>query len=215
MAEHGAEHPDAVSVLIQWSQVAKEAGDLETATETGERALAACLETFGEEALTTVTVAHNLAGVWQAMGELERALDQERHPAELADRALPEAHPLRGYIHEVESTILSELGRDDEALAAQERSLEVRLALYGEAHPLTLTSRLFLSRRLRGLERYDEAAATLDVAVAQLDATPGASDVLVRVLHEDRVGLAVLTGEAEREAAARQDLERVLEAQGR
>ena len=153
-------------------------------------------------------------GLLLAQGRLDEAEAQEAHAAELAERALPDAHPLQGFIHEVHSTILSKQGRAVEALAAQERSLAVRLELHGEAHPLTIQARLFHGRRLVVLDRLAEAEETLLVGRAAIQDGGEASAVLVRVLHEDLVKLYVGMGDAEREALARADLERILELLG-
>ena len=214
LAEHGPDHPDPIGVLGLWAQIEKELGNLDRAAELMDRSLAACLETFGEEALTTITISHNLAGLLLAQGRLDEAEAQEAHAAELAERALPDAHPLQGFIHEVHSTILSKQGRAVEALAAQERSLAVRLELHGEAHPLTIQARLFHGRRLVVLDRLAEAEETLLVGRAAIQDGGEASAVLVRVLHEDLVKLYVGMGDAEREALARADLERILELLG-
>lgn len=210
IARYGSNHPDPVAVLCLLAQVTKESGDLATAAELTEEALASCLELFGEEAFFTITVAHNLAGLTLARGDTELALEQESYAAELADRALPEDHQLVGYIYEVHSTILSRLDRHEEALASQRRSLEVRLSLHGEHHALTIQAQLFLGRRLMTLGEYDTAEDELLDARAALADTPNASFVLIKAIHQDLVRIYRETGDEERLALAEADLDMIL-----
>jgi len=125
LAKYGPNHPDPIAALILLAQVTKDSGDYATAGPLTESALASCLEYFGEDNLLTITVAHNLAGVRSKEGNYEEALRQESYAAELAEGALPELHPLKGYIYEVESTILAQLEHREEALDVQRQSLEV------------------------------------------------------------------------------------------
>ena len=204
---HGPLHPDTLALQVQLGQTKREAGDLEGAEADMRAALADCMEVFGPENLMTITVAHNLAGVYVAQGKFELALEQELQAVELAEQALPEQHPLKGFIYEVLSTIYSELIRDDEALAAQKRSLEIRLGLHGEAHPLTIQARYFLAQRYILLADGEAAAEQLLIARAQLPETPGAGRNLALAVYSKLVGLYEAMGAEERLPAARAALE--------
>ncbi|MDF1799223.1 MAG: serine/threonine-protein kinase [Planctomycetota bacterium] len=214
VAKHGRDHPDPVAVLCLLAQVTKESGDLETAAKLTEEALAGCLEVFGEEAFFTITVAHNLAGLSFARGQTELALEQETYALELAERALPEDHQLLGYIFEVRSTLLSELGRHDEALASQRRSHALRLGLYGEHHALMIQARIFLARRLLALGQIDAAEDELLHARTAFAETPNASLVLLKAIHLDLVRVYRESGDEQRLALAEADLDTILELMG-
>jgi len=210
--QHGAHHPDVLSLLVQTGQLRREAGDLEGAEQDMRAALAGSTEVFGEDNLTTITVVHNLAGVYLARNEWELALEQELRAAELAELALPELHPLKGFIFEVLSTIYSQLEHDVEALAAQRRSLDVRLGLHGEAHPHSIQARYFLAERFILLADGEAAVDQLLRAREQLSATPGAGRALTLAVHSKLVSLLEAMGAEDRLPEARAALEAAREA---
>ena len=199
---HGVNHPDPISSLILLAQVTKESGDVKMAGDLTKEAMESCIAHFGEEDLITITVAHNLAGIREAEGDMDEALRQEQYAAELAERALPELHPLKGYIFEVLATMLDTVGRHDEAVVAQRRSLAVRQGIHGEAYPLTIQAHFFLARRMFNAGDMHTAESELLIAREQLDQTPSAGANLVRAVHSDLVFLYKTTGDTAKQAAA-------------
>lgn len=198
----GPNHPDPIATLILLAQVTKESGDIAKAGALTQSAMQSCIAHFGEEDLITITVAHNLAGIRDAEGDVDEAVRQEQYAAELAERALPELHPLKGYIYEVLATLLSKLERHDEAVTAQERSLSVRQGIYGEAHPLTIQAHFFLSRRAFHAKDFERAESELLLARDALHEVPEASDALVRATLSDLAFLYRTTGDQAKLAAA-------------
>lgn len=204
---HGARHPDVLMVLTQIGQVKRESGDLAGAEADMQAAVEGSFEVFGAESLMTITAVHNLTGVFVARGEFERALTHQLQAVELAEAALPELHPLKGYIYEVLSTIYSELKHDDQALEAQQQSLAIPLALHGEAHPLTIQARFFLGLRYIMLADGEAGAEQLEIAREQLGKLEVPAPKLKRAVLSKLVWLYEALDAQDRLAVARQRLE--------
>jgi serine/threonine-protein kinase len=156
-------------------------------------------------------VLSNLGNVRSAMGQPEEALAWfERAAAEA--RKAPVDRELLATVRLNAANVLSRTGRIEEALAAADESLALRVAMYGERHVKTVPSYIIRAYVLMAAGRWDDAIAAAEKAAAlERELAGGASRRLAAIYRAK--GLA-----ADRKgdnAAAREGFGAALEVQER
>jgi serine/threonine-protein kinase len=145
-----------VTILVNWSGMANDAGRYEFAAQVAERALAQVSDA-AVPADTLATLWGNLATARESLGDGEGALQAFDEALAVQAEATGEQHPNYAIILNNQSLLFHSLERFEEAIATQRRSVEIRLATLGDAHPQTATGLTNLARLLTIDGQLDEA----------------------------------------------------------
>ena len=147
-----------VTIMVNWSGMAIDAGRNEFASQIAERALA-IVPDANVPADTLATLWSNLATARDGLGDGDGALQAFDEALAVQKAATGELHPNYAIILNNQSLLFHSLQRFEEAIATQRRSVEVRLATLGDSHPQTATGLTNLSRMLTMAGQLEEAEA--------------------------------------------------------
>ncbi|MEN1727818.1 MAG: serine/threonine-protein kinase, partial [Pseudomonadota bacterium] len=180
------------TIMTNWSGMANDGGRYDFAIEVGERALA--LVPDAELPLDTLaTLWGNLATAKESNGDGEGAVQAFDEALVVQREATGELHPNFAIILNNQSLLLHGLGRPQEAIETQRRSVEIRLATLGDGHPQTATGLTNLSRMLTLDGQLEEAEgyALQGLAVAEAGWGPdhprsGKSQEALALLYRER-----------------------------
>jgi tetratricopeptide (TPR) repeat protein len=158
-AEHGADHPDTLTIRNNLATVLYSLGRLQEAEAECRAEYEARKQVLGANHPDTLTSRSNLAGVLRVLGRLEEAEAEHRAALETRMQVLGPDHTdaltSRGNL----AGVLHDLGRLEEAEAEHRAVLETRMQVWGPDHLSTLTSRGNLASVLHDLGRLEEAEA--------------------------------------------------------
>jgi len=161
------QHPDLASSLYALGSIAHRLGELDTARDFHERALAMRRSLYGPDHLVPTASLNNLALVLRDQGELEQA----KHALEQALAATERSGAYTNVARTL--TNLADLERRLDALPRarelEERSLALRRAAVGDDHPEVADSIVSLARIARDQGLLDEAEAFARDGVARLE----------------------------------------------
>jgi tetratricopeptide (TPR) repeat protein/predicted Ser/Thr protein kinase len=179
----GDEHPDTLGTINNRAGILIDLGRPEEAVPLYEEMLPVVRRTFGDAHPATLTTVNNLGSVLQDLGRREEAEPYRREAMELSRQVLSDAHPRTIVTIQAYAQLLTEMDRSDEA----DRLYTEAVAL-AEEH---LAEHWMLGYVLGGygdhltrVERYDEAAAALERALAILRETFGDEHPRTAVVKE-------------------------------
>ena len=190
------------------SQLMVADGDLEAA----ETLLRRALETVPESEVNgRAIILGNLGNVRTAMGQPEQALTWFQQAAEEA-RSPPVDRELLATVRLNAANVLSRTGRIDEALAAADESLALRIDMYGERHVQTVPSYIIRAYVLMEAGRWDDAIAAAEKAAALERDLAGGDSRRLAAIYRAKGLAAERKGDTE---AARHGFAQALEVQER
>ena len=208
----GAATADLARSLGQIGIAAGQLGDLETAGESFERALALREEELGASDARLWSPLNNLAIVRWLEGDAEaaRALYQRALP--MAEKALGPEHPTIAHLSNNLALALRQSGELDQAIAAHERALALRQRVLEPDHPDIAESLNNLGLCLRERRDVERARELFERALTIRESALGPDhDHVATTL----VNLGVTLSELGDRVAARTLLERSLDVFGR
>ncbi len=133
-------------------------------TDETETLLRRALETVPESEINgRAVILNNLGNVHSAMGQPEEALSWFQQAADKARRP-PVDREMLATARLNAANVLSRTGRIDEALAAADESLALRIDMYGERHVQTVPSFIIRAYVLLEAGRWDDAIAAAEKA---------------------------------------------------
>ncbi len=195
-----------VTVLVNWSGMANDAGRYDFAIQLGERALAMAPDAV-MPADTLATLWGNLATARESQGDGEGALQAFDEALSVQKAATGELHPNYAIILNNQSLLFHSLQRFDDAIETQRRSVEIRLATLGDAHPQTATGLTNLSRMLTLGGQLEEAEGYARRGLEVAQAGWGPEHPRTGKAHE---ALALLYRESGQLEMAREQAEKAL-----
>ena len=154
--------------LHNWYALEWEAGNLDTAHELMDRALALGFEDLDDDDEDLATFLNNQAGVYLDRQENERALELYRRALEIRERLLGPLHPLTALSANNLSVALARLGHHEEADKLQLQSTEITREVYGDDHRLTSDALMTYAYHFADTGRHERA---IGVFIEALNAT--------------------------------------------
>jgi tetratricopeptide (TPR) repeat protein len=143
------------------------------AIEYGKSLVSACERFFGEDHQETSTVRSNLAGAYQAAGQLDEACARCERILADCERVLSEDHPDTLLSRNNLASAYRAAGRLDEAISLLERILADCERALGEDHPDTLIVRNNLASAYQRAGQLDEAIPLHERTLADFERALG------------------------------------------
>lgn len=193
---YGALHPDTASALDSLGGLYRDQGRLAEAIETTRRALAVQVAALGPDASEMAVAKNNLAILAVTAGDFATAEEGFRDALRIWNEALEPGHPHRGAVLANLAFVLTERGREREALALAQESLAIRAAHFGVESAEAAMSWRILALVHLGLDDLAEArqaaetADRLNVAALAADHPRRADSLFVRAEVELAAGRA-------------------------
>ena len=205
-AELGPRHPSVARALVNAGSLAIAAGHYERATERFRQALEIQRTVFGDDAEELVGGLDGLGTALANLGRHAEALELHRDAlVRLSDG--PAADPMRGSTHLSIGYCLSGLQRHEEALQEFERARDLFATSLGEGHRATAAALNDIGTAQQLLERWDDARASYEGALAMLEASPSPP---VDLVAKSLGNLGFLSHRAGELPRAREELSRAL-----
>jgi tetratricopeptide (TPR) repeat protein len=119
-----------------------------------------------EKTVSLATLANNLSMIYQALGQLERALEFQLKALEIREQVLDKNHPDLAISYDNLSKIYQDLGQLERGLEFQLKALEIREQVLDKNHPDLATSYNNLSLIYKALGQLERARPYAQKAVA-------------------------------------------------
>jgi CHAT domain-containing protein len=165
----GPEHETVGMHLTSVAGIHKVWGDYATARPLYERALAIRRKVLGEDHPAYANNLYNYCELLNQVGDYDAALEGVRHVLTVYQASSEGAHQRKAYANELLGGILLNLGRLEEARAALEAGMDMRLEISGRLHRGVAQDHSFLGEIAQRLGDYDTARSHLLEAATILD----------------------------------------------
>lgn len=153
------------AALNTHGKILNDRGRTEEARPIYERAVAVQIEAWGEIHRSVATAVNNLGTALALGGDLEGSLTHFHRALAIRRALLPHAHRSIATATANVAETLSRLGRHAEALPYFRESAEVFSAVEGAESDDHASLRIQMANALRKLERFEDAHASLDIAL--------------------------------------------------
>lgn len=191
--DDGRERPALVTLLASLASYETDLGRVESGLVHARRAVEVADRILEATHPDRISALHNLASVLNARGQVEEAIELERHVHEARlERFGRESEPVARALHNM-SVFYFRLGRLEEARPLAVEALDTFVATVGDHHELTASACRTLGRIELGLgdaqaafELYEQALATFE----QLEGDHAADLAELRVLRADAASAA-------------------------
>jgi tetratricopeptide (TPR) repeat protein len=158
----GDAHPETIESMVQIGNAEVIASNFAEAQAVGERAVAACLGTFGELSQQTRDAMNVVGDALAGLGRMEEAIELRARMYAMADKELGKDSPKTLWQANRLGMLYAEAGRYRDAEELLERVRAAREQVLTASHHSTLRTMYFLAAARRALGRYQEAATLFE-----------------------------------------------------
>ncbi len=149
---YGSEHPMLVVEVNNLANALQSSGELEAARPTFERALKLARNVHGTDSLMALQIQSNYADLLRQLGETEAAAASQREVISLAQRSLPNDHPLHGRFHVRLGQAELELGNVHSAVEQFSVGVDRLTSRHGSEHPDSIAALQALASARQALQ---------------------------------------------------------------
>jgi tetratricopeptide (TPR) repeat protein len=150
----------------QLATLQKQVGQLDEAEANLRRSIADLRELGAPAEADLAEALHQFAGLVEARGRRGEAIDNLRQAIAVRARSAPGPSSDLNMLRVELANLLGGAGRNDEAVSLLREALSSNRSIYGDVHPRTLDSAVWLGRSLVRQSGYAEADAILEQALA-------------------------------------------------